>query len=148
MPFLLLVFLILGIDQLSKYLIRTNFQLNESFPVIKSIFHLTYVHNPGAAFGLLANKTPLFVGVTLIVIISIIFAYFRFEPDRLILRLALALMLGGAVGNLIDRILLGYVVDFLDFVFWPVFNLADVAIVTGVTLLGWEILRPVSDRGD
>ncbi|MDN5345284.1 MAG: signal peptidase, partial [Clostridia bacterium] len=65
LPFLFLVALVLGIDQLSKFLVRTNFLPNESLPVIKSVFHLTYVHNPGAAFGLLAYKTPVFVAVTL-----------------------------------------------------------------------------------
>jgi signal peptidase II len=146
-PFLLLVALVLGIDQLSKYIIRVNFQPNESLPVINSVFHLTYVNNPGAAFGLLAYKTPVFVTVTLLVAVVILVAYRFLPPDRILLRLALALMLGGALGNLIDRLRFGYVVDFLDFRIWPVFNLADMAIVGGVILLCWELLGPAGEQG-
>jgi signal peptidase II len=146
-PFLLLVALVLGIDQLSKYIIRANFQPNESLPVINSVFHLTYVNNPGAAFGLLAYKTPVFVTVTLLVAVVILVAYRFLPPDRILLRLALALMLGGALGNLIDRLRFGYVVDFLDFRIWPVFNLADMAIVGGVILLCWELLGPAGEQG-
>ncbi|MBC7325302.1 MAG: signal peptidase II [Moorella sp. (in: Bacteria)] len=147
MPFLLLVLLVLGLDQLTKYIIRTNFQPNESLPVIKSIFHLTYVNNPGAAFGLLAYKTPVFIGVTLLVAAIILVAYRFLPPDRALLRLSLAMMLGGALGNLIDRLRFGYVVDFLDFRIWPVFNLADMAIVGGVILLCWELLGPAGEQG-
>ncbi|KYH32566.1 lipoprotein signal peptidase [Moorella mulderi DSM 14980] len=147
LPFLLLAALVLGIDQLSKYIIRANFQPNESLPVINSVFHLTYVNNPGAAFGLLAYKTPVFVSVTLLVAVIILVAYRFLPPGRILLRLALALMLGGALGNLIDRLRFGYVVDFLDFRIWPVFNLADIAIVSGVILLCWELLGPAGEQG-
>ncbi|CEP69486.1 Peptidase A8, signal peptidase II [Moorella glycerini] len=147
LPFLLLVALVLGIDQLSKYIIRANFRPNESLPVINSVFHLTYVNNPGAAFGLLAYKTPVFIGVTLLVAVIILVAYRFLPPGRILLRLALALMLGGALGNLIDRLRFGYVVDFLDFRIWPVFNLADMAIVSGVILLCWELLGPAGEQG-
>ncbi|WP_406678203.1 signal peptidase II [Moorella sp. ACPs] len=147
MPFLLLVALVLGLDQLSKYIIRVNFQPNESLPVINSVFHLTYINNPGAAFGLLANKTPVFVTVTVMVVVVILAAYRFLPPGRFTLRLALAMIAGGALGNLIDRLRFGYVVDFLDFRIWPVFNLADIAIVGGVVLLCWELLGPVSEQG-
>ncbi len=147
MPFLLLTLLVLAVDQLSKYMIRINFQPNESLPVIGSFFHLTYVHNPGAAFGLLANKTQVFVGVTVLVAIIILAAYRYLPPDRPLLRLALALMLGGALGNLVDRLRFGYVVDFLDLRIWPVFNLADMAIVTGVIILCWQLLLPAGEQG-
>ncbi|WXJ94441.1 Lipoprotein signal peptidase [Neomoorella carbonis] len=146
-PFLLLVALVLGLDQLSKYIIRVNFQPNESLPVINSVFHLTYINNPGAAFGLLANKTPVFVTVTVMVVVVILAAYRFLPPGRFTLRLALAMIAGGALGNLIDRLRFGYVVDFLDFRIWPVFNLADIAIVGGVVLLCWELLGPVSEQG-
>ncbi|BCV20912.1 signal peptidase II [Moorella sp. Hama-1] len=147
MPFLLLVALVLAVDQVSKYLIRTNFQPNESLPVIGSIFHLTYVHNPGAAFGLLAHKTQVFIGVTVLVAIIILAAYRYLPPGRPLLRLALALMLGGALGNLLDRLRFGYVVDFLDLRIWPVFNLADMAIVAGVIILCWQLLVPAGEQG-
>jgi len=147
MPFFLLVFLVLAVDQISKYIIRTNFSPNESIPVISSIFHITYINNPGAAFGLMANKTPFFIVVTVIVLVLIIVAYSYIPPERTLLRFAMALMLGGAVGNLVDRVRFGYVVDFLDFRIWPVFNIADVAIVTGVVLFCWGILSPVGGQG-
>ncbi|WP_258359356.1 signal peptidase II [Moorella sulfitireducens (nom. illeg.)] len=147
MPFLLLVALVMGLDQLTKYIIRANLQPNESLPVIQSIFHITHVNNPGAAFGLLAHKTPLFITVAVIVVVVILAAYLFLPPGRMGPRLALALMLGGAMGNLIDRLRFGYVVDFLDFRIWPVFNLADVAIVGGVILLCWELLGPAGEQG-
>ncbi|NLW08067.1 MAG: signal peptidase II [Clostridia bacterium] len=147
MPFALLVILVLAVDQLSKYIIRTNMVPNQSLPVIESIFHITYVNNPGAAFGLFANKTWLFIGVTLAVVILIVFTYLYLPPGQMIVRLALALMLGGAVGNLIDRLRFGYVIDFLDFRIWPVFNLADMAVVSGVILLCWQILASGGKQG-
>ncbi|MGI6285401.1 signal peptidase II [Neomoorella humiferrea] len=147
MPFLLLVALILGLDQLTKYIVRVNFQPNESLPVINSVFHLTYVNNPGAAFGLFAYKTPVFVAITVLVVAVILIAYRTLPPGSPVMRLALALITGGALGNLIDRLRFGYVVDFLDFRVWPVFNLADVAIVSGVILLCWQLLGPAGEQG-
>lgn len=146
MPFLLLVLLVIGIDQLSKYVIWINLRPNESLPVIKSVFHITYVNNPGAAFGLLADKTPFFIAVTMVVVIIIFLSYRYLPPDWILMRLALALMLGGAIGNFIDRVRFGYVIDFLDFRIWPVFNLADMALVAGVIILCWQILMP-ADKG-
>lgn len=146
-PFLLLVALVLGLDQLTKYIVRVNFQPNESLPVINSVFHLTYVNNPGAAFGLFAYKTPVFVAITVLVVAVILIAYRTLPPGSPVMRLALALITGGALGNLIDRLRFGYVVDFLDFRIWPVFNLADVAIVSGVILLCWQLLGPAGEQG-
>jgi signal peptidase II len=147
LPFFLLAVLVLVADQLSKYVIRTSMVPNQSLPVIKSIFHITYVNNPGAAFGLLANKTWVFIAVTLAVAVFIVFTYRYLPPGLMLLRLALALMLGGAIGNLIDRLRFGYVIDFLDFRIWPVFNLADMAVVSGVILLCWQILAPTGKQG-
>ena len=91
--------------------------------MIPEIFHLTYVRNPGAAFGLFANKTPFFIAISLLVIFLIIFGGSLLETRYFLLRLALALQLGGALGNFSDRLRTGYVIDFLDFRFWLVFNL-------------------------
>ncbi len=106
---------------------------------------LTYVENRGAAFGLLQNQTAFFVVVGVIVI-GVIATSFRYLPrSAFLLHLALGLQLGGAVGNLIDRVRQGYVVDFVDFGYrsnwWPVFNVADSAIVVGVGLLAFHMLR-------
>lgn len=142
MPVLLLTLIVFLSDQISKLLVRQWLQPNQSVPVLNNIFHLTYINNPGAAFGIFAYQTPLFIILTLAVIGIIIIAYKQFPVhNRLSLKLALALQLGGALGNLLDRIRFGYVVDFLDFRVWPVFNLADVAIVLGVGLIIWELWR-------
>ena len=134
--------LILCVDQLTKFIIHKNLLLNQSFPVIKGIFHLTLIHNRGAAFGILKNQIPLFVFTS---ILSVILIYFYLRKDKhkklSITTLSLSLILGGALGNLIDRIFLGYVVDFLDFRVWPVFNLADSAITMGAILFGYSILN-------
>ena len=133
--------LILCVDQLTKFIIHKNLLLNQSFPVIKGIFHLTLIHNRGAAFGILKNKIPLFIFSS---VLAVILIYFYLKKDKQknlsIPTLALSLILGGALGNLVDRIFLGYVVDFLDFRVWPVFNLADSAITIGAILLSYSIL--------
>lgn len=96
---------------------------------------------------MLAHQTPFFVAISIIVIAVILVAYRQLKESPLRFQLALALQLGGALGNLVDRLRFGYVVDFLDFRIWPVFNLADVAIVVGVILLGWHLyLR--SEKGE
>lgn len=120
-----------------------KFSLGETLPLVPNIFHLTYVRNPGAAFGFFAHKTTFFIGISLLVIFLIILGSSLLETRYFLLRLALALQLGGALGNFSDRLRTGYVVDFLDFRIWPVFNLADVALVLGIVLLfgGFTILN-------
>lgn len=135
------------VDLLSKIFVVRYMGLNESIPIIKNIFHLTYVQNPGAAFGILAYRTGFFVLAALIVV-SFIIIYLRHLPQgHSMLRFALALQLGGVLGNLIDRLRLGYVIDFLDFRVWPVFNLADIAIVIGIGLLILDLARSPRKKG-
>jgi signal peptidase II len=129
----------LALDQLTKYFINNRFSLNESLPLLKGVFHLTLVHNRGAAFGLLQNQVPLLI-VTSLFAIYLIYSSLKAKTQGKIHSLALGLILAGAVGNLIDRLFLGYVVDFLDFRIWPVFNLADSAITIGALLLGYSII--------
>ncbi|MGI6553251.1 MAG: signal peptidase II [Bacillota bacterium] len=132
---------ILLLDQFSKYLVQLFLSPGETVPLIHNIFHLTYVQNPGAAFGILAHRTYFFIVTAFLVIFFILIFFRRLDHRQVYLRLGLAMALGGATGNLLDRLRFGYVVDFLDFRVWPVFNLADTAIVLGVGLLCWEILR-------
>ncbi|MDN5346839.1 MAG: signal peptidase [Clostridia bacterium] len=146
MRFLFFTFIVLAADQGSKYLVRLFLEPEQSVPIIPKILHFTYVNNPGAAFGLFAYQTPFFITVSFIVILIIVFASFRVVREGKALGLALSLQLGGALGNLLDRMRFGYVIDFLDFRIWPVFNLADVAIVAGVALLCWELLRPAAGK--
>ena len=123
-------------DQLTKFLVRANLGLSESTPIIKNIFHLTYVTNTGSAFGLFKNLNWFFMLFSIAVIIAI-FYYLRKKIDEKekSLQLAVGLLLGGTIGNMIDRILYGAVIDFLDFRIWPVFNFADSAITISVILL-------------
>lgn len=138
----IIALLTLSLDQFTKFLATQNLILNKSLPVIKDIFYFTLVHNWGAAFGMLKNQGIFFILTSLLAIILI---YLNLKNKRsqqpLIYNLALSFILGGAIGNLLDRIFLGYVIDFLDFRIWPVFNVADSAITIGAILLGYTILR-------
>ncbi len=137
----IIVFVILSLDRLTKFIAAKELLLNQSVPVINNIFHLTLVHNRGAAFGLFKNQAPLFIATA---IFAIILIYFNFKDKPLKkpfgYKFSLALILSGTVGNLIDRLAFGYVIDFLDFRIWPVFNIADSAITVGAVLLGWHLL--------
>ncbi|MBU3959003.1 MAG: signal peptidase II [Candidatus Omnitrophica bacterium] len=141
------ILLVLFLDQLSKFLATKKLILNKSLPVLKGIFHLTLVHNRGAAFGILKDQIPLFIFISLF---AVALAVFKLNKSRYkkfsIYNVSLSLILAGALGNLIDRLFLGYVVDFLDFRIWPVFNIADSAITIGAILLGWSILKVKSQK--
>lgn len=124
------------IDRFFKVLIQTNFIPGETLIVIPKVFHLTYVLNPGAAFGLMAGQTWIFVVAALLVIGGVIYGQFRIPRSEMLTRLAIGMIGGGALGNLYDRLVIGRVVDYLDFQIWPyVFNFADSMIVLAVGLL-------------
>jgi signal peptidase II len=127
-------------DQFSKHIIQQAMRPGDFWsplPFLSRLFRISYVTNTGAAFGLFPNQGGLLVVVALVVVVVIV-AYYRHLPaDRWLLHLSLGLQLGGAIGNLLDRVRLGYVVDFIDVGFWPVFNLADSAIVVGVAILAY-----------
>jgi len=150
LPYVLLVAVTLIVDRWTKALIRNRFDLNESISVIDGFFNITYVRNTGVAFGIFSSiSSPvksvllsLFTACAAIVVI----AYSVRSPVRnRLLQVALGLILGGALGNLYDRLAYGYVVDFLELYagsyHWPSFNVADAAISTGVVLLAIEIIR-------
>jgi len=129
--------LIFGLDQVTKLIVLKNFALYESKPIIEGIFHLTYVRNIGAAFSILQNqRTFLIITSSIVMIIIIWFLLSKKYPNTMVLY-SLILVLAGAMGNLVDRIRFGYVVDFFDFMIWPVFNIADMSIVVGAILLGY-----------
>lgn len=132
MPILLVVLIVVIIDQLSKFYIQTHMVSGMSIPIVKDIFHITYVLNPGAAFGLFEHQTLFFLIVAVALVVGAIYYYPRIPKQYRLLRFGTGLMVGGAIGNVIDRIKTGYVVDFFDFRIWPVFNMADAAIVCGV----------------
>jgi signal peptidase II len=139
MVFLILA-LVVFLDQTSKFFITRTLTPQHSLPVIKGIFHLTLVHNRGAAFGILKDQLFLFIIVTIAAIVMIILSL-KEKGCRKIQIVSLSLILAGSIGNLVDRIFFGYVIDFLDFRVWPVFNIADSAISIGAVLLGYLILR-------
>jgi signal peptidase II len=136
----IIVAIILSLDQLAKFLITKNLSLNQSVPAIKDIFYLTLIHNRGAAFGILKNQAPLFIFTSIIAVI-LIYRDLKNNKRKKSYSIALSLILAGALGNLVDRLFFGYVIDFLDFRIWPVFNVADSAITIGAILLGWSILK-------
>lgn len=131
-----------GIDRLLKVWVQGQFIPNESIVVIPKFFHLTFVLNPGAAFGLFAGRTWIFIVTAVIVLIAVVIAQFRISREEKLIRLAFGMIGGGALGNLYDRVAIGRVVDYLDFQVWSyVFNFADSMIVIGVGLLLIEFYR-------
>ena len=137
--------LIVVADQLSKAWIRANLLEGQSL-FETGFFRITHLHNTGAAFGLFQGQLFILTVIALIgVIVLLIYGfvvYHRFPWfENLLNRFALGLVLGGAAGNLIDRIRLGYVTDFIDFGFWPAFNIADSAVTVGVIILVYSLLR-------
>ena len=132
--FFVIAGLVVALDQLTKYVVRANLALGESFPDEGPV-RITYVTNTGAAFGILQGQT-LFLMVTTFFGLVAILLYYLYPPmEHGILRLALGLQLGGAVGNLADRVRVGKVTDFIDIGPWPNFNLADSSIVVGVVII-------------
>lgn len=127
------------LDQITKYLIKANFSLHESVGMIGSLLRLTYVENTGIVFGIsVGGALPLFTFLSMIAVGFVIYFLYRERTGPLGSRLGLALVLGGAIGNLIDRVLRGSVVDFLDFGFgshrFYIFNIADSAVTVGVAI--------------
>ena len=143
---LLAIVTVLAVDQLSKYLVRANMRLGESWPS-DGLFRLTHGTNTGSAFGFLPNQTVLLTVASVVAIGFLVYLYRVYAMPRPLLRLAIGLQLGGALGNLIDRLRAGEVVDFIDVGAWPIFNLADSSIVVGMTMLFGILLLPDSRRG-
>ena len=142
--FLIGLIILVALDQLTKWLAIIKLKPIHDVPIIKGIFHLTYVENRGAAFGIFQGKHLFFIITTLAIIVFVTIYYLKLPlgKESYCMRFSLTLLLAGAIGNLIDRIRLGYVVDFLYFklIDFPVFNLADICVVVGVAILSIIIL--------
>ncbi|NOZ04324.1 MAG: signal peptidase II [FCB group bacterium] len=139
MRILFVTAIILVIDQFTKYLTRTYMDLYESIPVIKNFFHLTYVTNKGMAFGIDFPGGIYFFTIASVIMTMVLIWYIWLErKGDFLLRLSLAMILAGAIGNLIDRLFLGEVTDFMDFMFgsyhWYIFNIADSSVTVGMIL--------------
>ncbi len=142
--FVILVVVVVGLDQSTKRYVDTTFSLYESRPVVEGYFNFTYVRNAGAAFGMLSGQSPkflrvFFLSVTALAVVIVTFYYARIPWSQRLTLWGLGLILGGALGNGIDRYLIGEVIDFIDVYVeeyhWPAFNIADSAICVGVGLL-------------
>jgi signal peptidase II len=143
MLFYILVAAVVAIDQWVKYYIRASMEIGESVPLLEGVINLTSHRNPGAAFGILEGQQWFFLLSTLAVVIGVL--YFRAKGEfkgRLLMEIGVALLIGGAIGNAIDRMLFGVVTDFFDlqWVRFAIFNVADVAINLGVGLMGVAVL--------
>ena len=145
---ILLIFLTsIILDQVTKYIVQTRMTLYQSITILDNFFHITYILNKGAAFGFLSNRsesfrTPFFIIISILAIVGLIYFYIVYAKNSKLSQIAIALILSGAVGNLIDRIILGVVRDFIDVhwynIHWPAFNIADtsISIGTGLLILG------------
>jgi signal peptidase II len=134
----------LVVDQVSKFLVikyLAPYGAWAPFPALSNFFTIEYTTNTGAAFGLFKDWGPIFIGVAVVVIAAIILYQNQVPQEAWLVRLALGLQLGGAMGNLTDRLRVGHVTDFIYFHFWPLFNVADMSIVAGVILLALTMLR-------
>ena len=137
-----IVIIAVVLDQITKYLARLYLKPIGSVQLIPKVFHFTYVENRGAAFGILQNQRWFFISITMIVMLVIVYYMYTHSNGSLLLTIALSMILGGAIGNFIDRVRLGYVVDMFHFTLidYPVFNVADSFVVIGTILLAYYIL--------
>ncbi len=136
--FLRIALVILLLDQLSKLWATSALELDRPVPLIPGVLYLTLTHNTGIAFGLLQGKGWLTIPFTILVVAGLSYYYWRFRPKGIACVL-MGLLLGGALGNFIDRVRLGYVIDMFDLGWWPVFNIADIAIT--LSLMGFMALQ-------
>lgn len=136
MYMILIIGLVIALDQITKYLIQSNMELGQTIGIIENFFHITYIHNYGAAFSIFQNQTALLIFLPLIIMSGILIVMIRMGLSKnKICATALGLVVAGGIGNLIDRVAYGYVVDFLDFRVFPIFNVADMAVCCGCGLL-------------
>lgn len=131
-------------DRIAKFFVLRNFTEGQSLKVFPGVFHITFVLNNGIAFGLFKGKSALFAMFSLVAILLIIIYAWKLKSVSPLVTIGLGLILGGAAGNLFDRLTTGYIIDFFDFRIWPVFNIADSAITVGVMMLAVKLCIPSS----
>ena len=136
---ILCIGLLVALDQITKFIVRTSFALYESHPLIKNVFHLTYIQNTGIAWGMFKNGRTIFLILTILVLLICACFYAKIPESKRFtpIRVCLVVLVSGAIGNMIDRISLHYVVDFFDFrlIHFPVFNVADIYVVVSMIVL-------------
>jgi len=128
---------VIGLDQLTKWLAVVYLQGEPSFPLWREVLHFTYVENRGMAFGMLKDHRWVFMVFSTVAIIALAVYLFRFRPESRWMQISMAFIIGGGIGNMIDRILLGYVIDFIDFTLinFAVFNIADSFVCVGAGMM-------------
>jgi len=146
LPVLALAACVIAADRITKAAAAARLVEGQSVPVLPGVLHLTLVLNTGGAFGLLRDARFFFIPFSLAAIACIIYYLIRYRPVGRMMTAAFGLITGGAIGNLIDRLRYGYVIDFLDLRVWPVFNLADSAITAGAALLIIAVMTRGSER--
>ncbi|EGQ1779400.1 signal peptidase II [Staphylococcus pseudintermedius] len=148
---LFITLIILIGDQLTKFIIRTQMTLGESFAVVPKFLYITSHRNNGAAWGILSGKMTFFYIITIIVLIALIVFYIKEAKNNMLMQIALSLLFSGALGNFIDRVSSGEVVDFIDTVIFgydfPIFNIADASLTIGVVLLIIVLLKDQNQKG-
>jgi len=142
---LVTTFSVIFFDRITKMFFSDILAYGESLPIIRNVLHITLIHNTGIAFGFFKNQGIVFIVIPIIAIFLLIFNiyYYRQNNEALsrIYIVSFSLILGGAIGNLIDRIVYGHVIDFIDFRVWPVFNIADSAITIGAIMIAFKCFR-------
>ena len=136
MIYFAIILALIGLDQILKHLIQTTMEWNATIPLLPNFFHISYIQNTGAAFSFFRGQQLLLISITSVVsVFLLIYLWRKRRAGHGIFLTSITLIVSGGIGNLIDRIRLGYVVDYLDFRFFPVFNLADICVVTGSLLM-------------
>jgi len=145
--FVLSSIIIITMDQVTKYLVNTKISLNSSIEIIPGIIFISHVKNSGAAFGVFQNRTNILIIISVIAIILIIILKIKLNLNSIFYNISLGFILGGAIGNLIDRIIFGEVIDFLHLRYFAVFNVADSFICIGFGIIIILILKNYFKRG-
>jgi signal peptidase II len=146
MLFWLNALIVLALDQFLKHLVHSFLHFGQSLPLLGEFIRLTYVRNTGAAFSLFVGFSPYLAVVGVAVVIGVIYFHYRTPANNYLLQIGLSCLLGGSIGNLADRLVRGYVIDYLDITVWPVFNFADIMINIGVFFIAFNYLRAEQDH--
>jgi signal peptidase II len=136
---LAITFAVFSLDRATKIFFSKLLSAGESFPLIRRVFHITLVHNTGIAFGFFKDQGSVFIIIPLIAVVLLIFNIYYYRQNNEVMNrtyiVSFSLILGGALGNLMDRVVHGHVIDFIDLRVWPVFNIADSAITVGAVII-------------
>lgn len=138
---------IIALDQFLKVRVADSMSIGESIPIVGNFFHFTYVLNPGAAFGILPNQRVFFLVTGALLLLATALFYPRIKKTDRLLKFGVISLVSGSTSNLIDRFQTGYVIDFLDFRVWPIFNVADIAIVFGMFIVIYFVVFKMNDDG-